>query len=84
MRGQKVNKAPGLDQEVADHLQNSGQAEKIISFKLIRDMYETGDITNDYKVEISVTTSIPKQVRADKCKYYRTICLTTHASKILI
>ena len=43
-------------------------------------MYETGDIPNDYKVKKTVT--IPKKVEADKCENYRTIGLTTHASKI--
>ena len=50
------------------------------SFKLICDMYETGDIPNDYKVNITVT--IPKIVGSDNCENYRTISLTTYASKI--
>ena len=43
-------------------------------------MYKTGDIPNDYKVNKTVT--IPKTIGADKCENYRTIGLTTHASKI--
>ena len=52
------------------------QTEKIILFKLICDVYETGDIPNDYKVNKTVT--IPKKVGADKCENYRTISPTAH------
>ena len=45
-------------------------------------MYEIGDIPNDYKVNKTVT--ILEKVRADKCKNYHTISLTTHASKIIL
>ena len=62
-------------------LQNLEQAEKIILFKLNCDRYETGVIPNDYKVYKTIT--VPKKVESDKCENYRTISLTTHASKIL-
>ena len=44
-------------------------------------MYETGDIPKDYKA--SKTVNMPRKVDADKYENYRTISLTTHASKIL-
>ena len=44
-------------------------------------MYETGDIPKDYKINETVT--IPKKREAGKCKNYRTISLTIHASKVL-
>ena len=81
LRGLKANKAPGVDLIAADLLQSLGQAENNMLFRLVYDMYETDDIPNDQKVNKSVT--IPKKVGADKCENYRTISLTTHASKIL-
>ena len=61
LKGLKANKAPGVDLIAAELLQNSGQAEKNILFKLVCDMYETGDIPNDYKVNKTVT--IPKKIK---------------------
>ena len=45
--GLKPNKAPRVDRIAAKLLQDLRQAEKIILFKLVCDMYETGDIPND-------------------------------------
>ena len=81
LRGLKANKAPEVDLIAAGLLHNLRKAEKIILFKLVFDVHETGDILNDHKVNKTVT--IPKKVGADKCEDYRTISLTTHASKIL-
>ena len=58
LKGMKVNKASGVDLIAAELLQNLWQAGIIILFKLVCDMYETGDISNDYKVNKTVT--IPK------------------------
>ena len=44
----KVNEAPWVDLIAEKLLQNLGQAEKIILFKLVCNMYETGDIQNQY------------------------------------
>ena len=44
-------------------------------------MYETGDISNVFKVKNTIT--VPKKVGSHKCQNYRTISLTTHASEIL-
>ena len=82
LRDMKANKAPGVDLIAAEILQNLGQAEKIILFKLLCDMYGTGDLLNDYKV--SKTVTIPKKEGVDKCDNYRVISLMTHASEILI
>ena len=59
LRGLKANKVPGVDLIAAELLRNLGQAEKIILFKLVCDIYKTGDIPNDYKVNKIVT--IPKK-----------------------
>ena len=80
LRRLKANKVLGVNLIAAELRQNLGQAEKITLFKLVCDLYKTGDIPNDYKINKTVT--IPKKVEADKCKKYRTISLTTHASKI--
>ena len=65
-----------MDLIAAELLQNLGQAEKIILFNLVCDMYETGDIPNGYKINKTFTT--PKKVGTNKCEDYRTISLTTH------
>ena len=49
--GLKANKDPGVDLIAAELLQNLGQAEKIILFKLFCDMDKTGDIPNNYNVK---------------------------------
>ena len=77
LRSLQANKAPGVDLIAAELLQNLEQAEKIFLFKLVCDMYETGDIPNDYKVNKTVT--IDKKEGADKCENYR----TAHASKVM-
>ena len=50
LRGLKANKAPGVNLISAQLLQNLGQAEKNILFKLVCNLYETGDIPNDSKI----------------------------------
>ena len=49
--------------------------------KLFRDVYKTGVIPNDNKVNKTLT--VPGKLGADKCKNYRTIGLTTYAFRIL-
>lgn len=48
-------------------------------FKLIRDIYRTADIPNDFVNSIII--SVPKKTSAKKCEQYRTISLLSHASK---
>ena len=50
LRGLKSNKAPGVDLIAAELLQNLGQAEENVSFKLVCEVYETGIIPNDFNV----------------------------------
>ena len=50
-------------------------------FKLVCDLCETGKLPKGYKINKTVTIS--KRATAVKCENYRTIILTTHASKIL-
>ena len=75
-RDLETNKAQELDLIVAELIHVIEML-----FKLIRGVYETGEIPNDNKVIKNVTIS--KIVGSDKGKNYRTISLTTHASNIL-
>ena len=65
----------------AELLQNLGQAENNMLFKLVCNMYEPGDIPNNYMVNKTIT--VLKKVGAEKFENYRTISIMTHASKIL-
>lgn len=81
MNDLKNNKAPGIDGLQAEMLKNAGEEAKDRLFKLICRIYETGNLPKDFKRNIILT--IPKKSGADKCENYRTISLTSHASKIL-
>ena len=75
------NKAPGIDDIPSELLGALGEAEMIKLFHLVGRMYETGEVPSDFKKNVIIP--IPKKVGADRCEYYRTISLISHACKIL-
>ena len=77
----KNNRAPGIDNIQAEILKNSGEKARDKLFELISKIYKLGIIPKDFEKNKIVT--LPKKTGADKCENFRTISLTSHASKIL-
>ena len=77
----KSNKASGVDQIPAELLKCCGEKVKKALFHLCNEMYLEGSVTRDF--ERNVMVMLPKKPGTDICENYRTISLTTHASKIL-
>ena len=77
----KNNRAPGIDNIQAEILKNSGEKALDKLFELIGKIYKLGIIPKDFQKNKIVT--LPKKTGADKCENFRTISLTSHASKIL-
>ena len=77
----KNNRAPGIDNIQAEILKNSGEKALDRLFELIGKIYKLGIIPRDFQKNKIVT--LPKKTGADKCENFRTISLTSHASKIL-
>jgi len=59
----------------------SGEKVKNRLFQIIRDIYATGEMPEDYVKSLIIP--IPKKAAAKKCEKFRTISLLSHASKIL-
>ena len=81
MKMLKNNKAPGVDKITAEILNNCGEKAKYIIYEMIRKMYDTGIVPTDFNKCIIIP--IPKTLRAQNCDQFRTLSLTTHASKVL-
>ncbi|CAI6364154.1 unnamed protein product [Macrosiphum euphorbiae] len=77
----KQNKAPGTDNITAELLQCASMKIKDALYQLTQDIYEKGDVPDDYCKSIIVT--IPKKKGANSCKQFRTLSLLTHVSKVL-
>lgn len=77
----KGGKATGVDEIPAEILKLGGEELHNRLFELVVEMYDTGIIPKDF--EKNIVVPIPKKVGADNCKDFRTLCLTTHSSKIL-
>ena len=75
------DKSLGVDDIPAELIKYAGEKTLTQLYKTICDMYLTGDIHSD--IEKNIIIPIPKKKRAQKCEDFRTIILTTHASKIL-
>jgi len=77
----KQNKAPGIDNITAELLKCASTKIKDALYHLTRDIYEKGDVPDDYCKSIIVT--VPKKSGENFCEQFRTLSLLTHASKIL-
>ncbi|KAL4152963.1 hypothetical protein QTP88_000796 [Uroleucon formosanum] len=77
----KQNKAPGTDNITAELLQCASMKIKDALYQLTKDIYEKGDVPDDYCESIIVT--IPKKSGANSCEQFRTLSLLTYVSKIL-
>jgi hypothetical protein len=77
----KQNKTRGIDNITAELLQCASMKIKDALYQLTHDIYEKGDVSDDYCKSIIVT--IPKKSGANSCEQFRTLNLLTHVSKIL-
>lgn len=77
----KTRKAPG-DNVSTELIQNAGTKIQNQLFKLVNDIYITGEIPEDFKKNIIIT--LPKKATAEKCNEYRTLSLMIHSAKILV
>ncbi|VVC40988.1 Hypothetical protein CINCED_3A024301 [Cinara cedri] len=82
LKNLKNKKAAGIDGIQADLWKEAGEKVKNRLFEIIRDIYATGEMPEDYIKSIIIL--IPKKAAAKKCEEFRTISLLSHASKILI
>uniref|UniRef100_A0A8D8Z0H2 Craniofacial development protein 2 n=1 Tax=Cacopsylla melanoneura TaxID=428564 RepID=A0A8D8Z0H2_9HEMI len=77
----KCKKAPGIDGIQAELLKECGDQTKHILYSIVQKIYDTGIMPTDFTQCIIIP--IPKKARAKSCDQYRTLSLTSHASKIL-
>lgn len=78
----KTGKAAGTDGIAMELIQNASTELQYELFKLVNDIFTTGEIPKDFKESIIVP--IPKKATADKCNEFRTISLMAYAAKILV
>ncbi|KAL4149828.1 hypothetical protein QTP88_003684 [Uroleucon formosanum] len=78
----KTRKSPGVDNISTELIQNAGKKIQNELFKLVNDIYITGEIPEDFKKNIIIT--LPKKATAEKCSEYRTPSLMIHSAKILV
>jgi len=76
------NKAPGVDNILIELIQNSGETVEEKLFKLVKEVYESGVISEDFQK--SIVIPIPKEVVVDNCNNFRTLSLMAHTAKILV
>lgn len=69
----KRNKAPGVDNIPIELIENSEETIKEELFKLVKEIYESGTIPEDFQKSIII--SIPKKLTADKYEDFRTLSL---------
>ena len=78
----KENKAPGEDGITGEQLKALDEESLKILTDILNDIYNTRIIPNDLKQ--SVFIKIPKKPKAVECTEYRTICLMSHVTKLLL
>uniref|UniRef100_A0A8D8YBS6 Craniofacial development protein 2 n=1 Tax=Cacopsylla melanoneura TaxID=428564 RepID=A0A8D8YBS6_9HEMI len=77
----KSRKAIGKDEVPAELLKALDEDMKQLLFEIIKDIYTSGDIPEDFKE--SKIVLLPKKQKSKKCEDFRTLSLLSHASKIL-
>ena len=82
IRNLKEKKAPGEDGITGEQLKALDEEALKVLTKLLNNIYSTGVIPKDLKQ--SVFVKIPKKPKAVECTEYRTICLMSHVTKILL
>lgn len=81
LKNLKIKKTAGIEGIQAELWKEAGEEVKNRLFQIIRDIYATGEMPEDYVKSIIIP--IPKKSAANKFEEFRTISLLSHASKIL-
>ena len=78
----KAKKAAGIDEVPAEVLKIMEENGINSVWKLCQRIYETGIWPEDFTTAVMIT--LPKKPNANECKFFRTISLISHTSKILL
>ena len=78
----KAKKATGIDEVPAEVLKIMEENGINSVWKLCQRIYETGIWPEDFTTAVMIT--LPKKPNANECKFFRTISLISHTSKILL
>ncbi|XP_008482128.1 craniofacial development protein 2-like [Diaphorina citri] len=81
LRHLKGKKAYGKDEIPAELLHALDEEMKDVLYVIIKEMYEKGEIPEDFKQSRMVM--LPKKTNSRKCSDFRTLSILSHASKIL-
>ena len=82
MKRMKSGKAPGIDDIRIEHLKALDDVGIKILTDLCNDVYNTGSIPEEMKHSIFV--KLPKKANATECSDYRTLCLMSNITKIIL
>uniref|UniRef100_A0A8D9E3Z3 Craniofacial development protein 2 n=1 Tax=Cacopsylla melanoneura TaxID=428564 RepID=A0A8D9E3Z3_9HEMI len=77
----KGKKACGKDRIPSELVKALDEDMKDLMFLIIQDIYDSGNIPDDFKE--SEIVILPKKAKSRKCEDYRTLSLLSHTSKIL-
>ena len=82
MKNMKNRKAPGRDEITIEHLKALNDKGIVILTDICNEVYKTGHIPDDLKHSIFI--KIPKIANAIDCTDYRTLCLMSNVTKIIL
>ena len=82
LKRMKNRKAPGIDEINTEQLKALDDNGLNILTEICNDMYRTGHIPEELKHSIFV--KIPKKTNAIECTDYRTLCLMSNVTKIIL
>ena len=82
MENMKNRKAPGRDEITIEHLKALNENGLKILTDLCNEIYRTGHLPDDLKHSIFI--KIPKTANAIDCTDYRTLCLMSNITKIIL
>ena len=82
MKNMKNRKAPGRDEITIEHLKALNEKGLMILTDICNEVYKSGHIPDDLKHSIFI--KIPKIANAIDCTDYRTLCLMSNVTKIIL
>ena len=82
MKNMKYGKAPGTDDIRIEHLKALDEEGIRILTEICNDVYRTGSLPEEMKHSIFIR--LPKKANATECSDYRTLCLMSNITKIIL